>query len=76
MKTVTWTDNTAWEEVIREAEREEVLVMRGGYAVALVIPFDGDDFQCYAEERDPSLSHRSPRPAAKSKRAEPLRTMI
>jgi hypothetical protein len=55
MKTVTWTDNTAWEEAIREAEDEEVLVMRGGHAVALLIPFDDDDLQWYAQERDPEF---------------------
>jgi hypothetical protein len=53
MKTVTWTDNTSWEEAIQEAEREEVLVMRGGHAVALVVPFDDDDLQWYGQERDP-----------------------
>jgi antitoxin (DNA-binding transcriptional repressor) of toxin-antitoxin stability system len=55
MKTVSWTDNTAWEEAIREAEGEEVLVMRGGHAVALLVPFDDDDLQWYAQERDPEF---------------------
>jgi antitoxin (DNA-binding transcriptional repressor) of toxin-antitoxin stability system len=55
MKTVTWTDNTAWEEAIREAEREEVVVMRGGHAVALLIPFNDDDLEWYAKERDPQF---------------------
>jgi len=55
MKTVTWTDNTAWEEAIQEAEREEVLVMRGGHAVALLVPFDDDDLRWYAQERDPDF---------------------
>jgi hypothetical protein len=55
MKTVTWTDSTAWEEAIREAEREEVVVMRGGHAVALLIPFNDDDLVWYAKERDPQF---------------------
>ncbi len=55
MKTVTWTDNTVWEDAIRDAESEEVLVMRGGHAVALLIPFDDDDLQWFAQERDPEF---------------------
>ena len=55
MKTMSWTDNTAWEEAIREAEGEEVLVMRGGHAVALLIPFDDDDLHWFAQERDPEF---------------------
>ncbi len=55
MKTVTWTDNTAWEEAMRQAEQGEVLVMRGGHAVALLIPFDDDDLQWYGRERDPEF---------------------
>ena len=60
MKTVTWTNNTAWEEAIRVAEREEVVVMRGGHAVALLIPFDDDDMQWYARAR--SSLYRVARP--------------
>ena len=55
MKTVTWTDNTAWEEAMRQAEQGEVLVMRGGHAVALLMPFDDDDLQWYGQERDPEF---------------------
>ncbi len=55
MKTVTWTNSTAWEEAIRQAEGEEVLVMRGGHAIALLIPFDDDDLKWYGQERDPQF---------------------
>ncbi|MEI6514165.1 MAG: hypothetical protein WCO51_12970 [bacterium] len=53
MKTVTWTENMPWEETIRQAEQEEVLVMRNGHAVAMLVPFDDDDLEWYAQERDP-----------------------
>jgi antitoxin (DNA-binding transcriptional repressor) of toxin-antitoxin stability system len=55
MKTVIWTENTPWDEVLREGEQEEVIVMRDGHAVALLVPFDDDDLDWYARERDPSF---------------------
>jgi len=41
---------TPWEEMMRQAEQEEVLVMRDGHAVALLMPFDDDDLEWYARE--------------------------
>jgi hypothetical protein len=55
VKTVTWTDETALEELMRQAQHEEVLVMRDGHAVALVTPFDDEDLEWYARERDPAF---------------------
>jgi hypothetical protein len=55
MKTVNWTDHTAWEATVRQAECEEVLVMRDGHAVALLMPFDDDDLQWYQQEREPKF---------------------
>ncbi|MGO8749908.1 MAG: hypothetical protein ACLQNE_28520 [Thermoguttaceae bacterium] len=55
MKTVIWTENTAWEATVRQAEHEEVLVMRDGHAVALLMPFDDDDLEWYVREREPSF---------------------
>ena len=55
MKTVTWTDEIALEELMRQAQHEEVLVMRDGHAVALVTPFDDEDLAWYARERDPAF---------------------
>lgn len=40
MKTVIWTDHTSWEAAVRQGEQEEVVVMRDGHAVALLMPFD------------------------------------
>ena len=33
MKTVIWSEDTAWGATVREAEHEEVLVVRDGHAV-------------------------------------------
>jgi hypothetical protein len=55
MKTVTWTENTPWAETVRQAEQEEVLVVRDGHAVAMLVPFDDDDLEWYTQERDPAF---------------------
>jgi hypothetical protein len=55
MKTVTWTEHTAWEVTVREAEQEEVLVVRDGHAVALMMPFDDDDLEWYPRECAPEF---------------------
>ena len=55
MKTVTLTDSTSWEELLSQVGQEEVLVMRGGHAVGLLMPFDDDDLEWYARERDPAF---------------------
>ena len=55
MKTAVWTDKTAWEDLMRQAEKEEVVLMRNGHAVAIVMPFDDDDVDWYAREHDPAF---------------------
>ena len=55
MRTVNVTENTAWTEVLSAGEQEEVLLVRDGHAVALVVPFDDDDLSWYARERDPAF---------------------
>jgi hypothetical protein len=55
MRTINWTQNTPWEEMASQAQHEEVLLVRDGHAVALVIPFDDDDLEWYARERDPAF---------------------
>jgi hypothetical protein len=55
MITVKWTEGTAWEDTMRQAQDEEVLVVRDGHAVAMLIPFDDDDLEWYARERDPEF---------------------
>jgi antitoxin (DNA-binding transcriptional repressor) of toxin-antitoxin stability system len=55
MKTVNWTDNISCAEIVRQAEQEEVILMRDGHAVALITPFDDDDLEWYAREQDPEF---------------------
>ena len=55
MKTVSWTANSSWKEVLRLAGEEDVLVLRDGHPVVLMTPFDDDDPAWYARERDPAF---------------------
>ena len=55
MKTVSWTANSSWDEVLRLVGEEEVLVLRDGHPVVLMTPFDDDDLAWYARERDPAF---------------------
>jgi hypothetical protein len=55
MKTVAWTDHTSWDDLMRQVENEEVLLLRDGHAVALLMPFDDDDLEWYAREHDPAF---------------------
>jgi hypothetical protein len=55
VKTISWTKQTPWEDLLRQAEQEDVLLTRDGRAVALLMPFDDDDLDWYARERDPEF---------------------
>ena len=55
MKTVTWTDNASWDDVLRQAGQEDVLVLRDGHPVVLMTPFDDEDLEWYAREHDPAF---------------------
>ena len=55
MKTVIWTEGASWDEVLRQAGQEEVLVFRDGHPVVLMTPFDEDDLAWYAREHDPAF---------------------
>ena len=52
MKTLTWTDPTSAEELLRQAQEEEVVVLRHGHPVALLTPLDDDELAWYLRERD------------------------
>jgi hypothetical protein len=41
--------------MMRQAQDEELLLVRDGHAVALVIPFDDDDVDWYRREREPAF---------------------
>jgi hypothetical protein len=55
MKTVTWTENASWDDVLRQAGEEDVVVLRDGHPVVLMTPFDDDDLAWYAREHDPAF---------------------
>jgi hypothetical protein len=54
MKTVTVTGSSPLEEVLSDGT-EDVLLVRDGHAVALVVPFDDEDLEWYTRERDPAF---------------------
>ncbi len=55
MRTLNWTEHTSSAEIMQAAEGEDVVLIRDGHAVALVVPFDDDDLEWYAQERDPAF---------------------
>jgi hypothetical protein len=55
MKTVSWTANSSWDELLGEMGEEDVLVLRDGHPVVLITPFDDQDLAWYARERDPAF---------------------
>lgn len=56
MKTVTLTATASLEAVVRDVERDEdILILRDGRPVALLTPFDNDDLEWYAREREPGF---------------------
>jgi hypothetical protein len=55
VKTVIWTEGASWDEVLRQAGQEDVLVFRDGHPVVLMTPFDDDDLAWYAREHEPAF---------------------
>jgi PHD/YefM family antitoxin component YafN of YafNO toxin-antitoxin module len=55
VKTVDWNETTSCAEIVEQAAQEDVVLVRNGHAVALVIPFDDDDLEWYAREHDPAF---------------------
>ena len=55
MKTIPCIDTTSCDEIVRQAEHDDLILTRDGHAVALVMPFDDDDVEWYARERDPEF---------------------
>ena len=55
MKTVELSEAEGSEKAIRAGQSEEVIVTQQGTPVALVVPFDSDDLEWYARERDPEF---------------------
>ena len=55
MKTIAWDDKTTYAEIVREAEEQDVVIVRDGHAIALLTRFDDDDLEWYARERDPAF---------------------
>lgn len=72
MKSVELTHPAASERAIQEGQREDVLVTRDGRPVALVVPFDADDLEWYARERDPEFIRSIERARAQVKAGQSI----
>ena len=55
MKTVTLTTDSSAKEALDQGQSEAVIVLRDGRPMAMVVPFDDDDLEWYARERDPEF---------------------
>jgi hypothetical protein len=55
MKTVVVTESSSVDDLLQQSDNEDVLVVRDGHAVALVVPFDDEDRRWYERERDPAF---------------------
>ncbi len=70
MKTIRLTNHSSARELLPTAGEEEVLVLKGGHAVALVMPFDDDDAEWYSRERSAEFIESIHRARAQVKRGE------
>jgi hypothetical protein len=55
VKTVVWTENASWDELLEQAGQEDVLLIRDGHPMVLMTPFNDDDLEWYAREHDPGF---------------------
>lgn len=55
MKTVDLNTPASREQAIRDGQSEDVLVLRDGKPVAMVVPFDEGDLEWYAREHAPDF---------------------
>jgi hypothetical protein len=70
MKTLTITDKSPIRNVLDAGLEEDVVLVRDGHAVALLTPFDDDDAEWYARERDPAFLESIRRAREQAKRGE------
>ena len=55
MKRIKVNEKSTVQEIITQGGGEDVVIERDGHAIALVVPFDDDDREWYARERDPAF---------------------
>ena len=55
MKRIDIQADAKLEDVLQEAKKEDVVLMRNGHAVALLTDFDDEEMYWYARERDPEF---------------------
>ena len=55
MKTLQWTDPSSAEDVLRQSQQDDVIVLRNGQPVAVVMALDDDDDYWLRREMDPAF---------------------
>ena len=55
MRQIEMAPTLKWEDVLRQAKNEDVVLTRNGHAIALLSEFSDDDLYWYAREHDPSF---------------------
>ena len=55
MKKLQWTDAGSAEQVLRESQSDDVIVMRDGQPVAVVMAVGGDEAYWLEREADPAF---------------------
>ncbi len=55
MKSITVKDDASFNELLRASQDEDVLVLRDGRPVAVLIPLDEEERYWYERERDPAF---------------------
>ena len=55
MKTLQWTDPSSAQDLLQQGQQEDVLVVRDGKPVAVVMPLDDDDAEWLNREMDPEF---------------------
>lgn len=70
MKTLTAADNSTLQEFLKQAEQDDVVVLRDGKPVALITPFDQDDLAWYERERSEAFIQSIERARQQVKKGE------
>ncbi len=55
MKQIELTPDLVIDQILQQAQQEDIVLMRQGHAVALISEIDDEDLYWYARERDPEF---------------------
>ncbi len=70
MKQIEVTPRLAIEEILRDAQKEDVVLTRKGHAVAILSEMDDEELAWYAQERNPEFLASIARARAQVKKGQ------